>query len=607
METLKTVALIIHIIGGSVALLTGLFNMIARKGGERHRKAGGLFAWSMYAVALSALVLSVPIGSTFFFCLGVFTFYLTWNGQRSAAQKAVVFDPIDRAILAIGSINTLAMLLLGNAILFGLGILSATLVVREIILFFKVRKGAMLPPNTWLVRHIGMMVGSYISTLTAFLVVNWDGIGPYWIPWALPPSVLVPYIIWWSRKVPGRRRSPGKVVTAAALLLPLISIGQPYVDGGNTRHRFAQMNMGADLHMIPSSGAIGNEEFNSSNSARMLIGGTHFWGHADFVLAIPLMHSSAAEVTEGVETIIKGYPWRIRDERIRPYAGGSWAVFNTRIGDGVVMERMRIPLLAGFTYVKGRSLIDACVRYVIPRHDAYWTSIDVSKNVTLPPWSFSIGLKFMFDTTLSAERNFSNGRTQALIDTLVSTGGLKGLTIAIGAGTAFFLHRSRSMHGTIPYMDGHRISRPYVHGRIGYYIHQPDMQLSLSYRQIVDRLNAFGHEQEFQRRSLSLEAYHFFADLHGFVPFVGSSISHEELLIDYTDGEKNVHSAAKTIIRPGILAGWDIRPDRLRSFLLRTQLRYVIGDALRANGMSTRTDQLEVDFIQLVVFPGRAF
>ncbi len=214
MEPLKTIALAIHIIGGSVALFTGLFNMIARKGGKRHRKAGLLFTWSMYAVALSALVLSISIESTFFFCLGIFTFYMTWNGQRSAALRSVVFDRIDNAILAIGSINTLAMLLTGNAILFGLGVLSSTLVIREILLFLKLRKGEKLPPNAWLVRHIGMMVGSYISTLTAFLVVNWNDFGPYWIPWALPPAVLVPYIIWWSRKVAG---SPKRTIGTVAV------------------------------------------------------------------------------------------------------------------------------------------------------------------------------------------------------------------------------------------------------------------------------------------------------------------------------------------------------------------------------------------------------
>src|SRR5690606_2468275 len=204
MEHLKTAALIIHIIGGSVALLTGLYNMIARKGGPRHRKAGTLFAWGMYAVAISALVLSIYIDSLFFFCLGVFTFYMTWNGQRSAVMRKVIFDRSDRLVLLIGTLNTILMLVNGNAILFGLGVLSATLVVRELILFRRVLKGLEIPINTWLVRHIGMMVGSYISTLTAFLVVNWKVPDLYWVPWVLPPIVFVPYIVWWSRKVTKR-------------------------------------------------------------------------------------------------------------------------------------------------------------------------------------------------------------------------------------------------------------------------------------------------------------------------------------------------------------------------------------------------------------------
>lgn|GEM_PF-3041299 len=56
----------------------------------------------------------------------------------------------------------------------------------------------------------------------------------------------------------------------------------------------------------------------------------------------------------------------------------------------------------------------------------------------------------------------------------------------------------------------------------------------------------------------------------------------------------------------GLSAGWDIRPDRLQRWYLRTSLRYFPGMKLKLpDGSSQRVDQLEVNFIQLVVLPGR--
>jgi uncharacterized membrane protein len=603
MEPLKTIALAIHIIGGSVALFTGLFNMIARKGGARHRKAGMLYAWSMYAVSFSALLLSGFINSIFFFSLGVFSFYMTWNGQQSAALRKVVFDVKDRLVLVAGILNTVLMLVNGNAILFGLGLLSATLVVREIVLFIKVRKGIVVPANTWLVRHIGMMVGSYISTLTAFLVVNWHDIGPYWIPWALPPAVLVPYIIWWSRKVSGVRRK----AIAAVLLLPLLSSAQPYVEGGNTRHRFAQLNLGAGVLHTPAGGAIGEEPIDANTSTRLIIGGTHFWGHADFVLSIPMIRSRSKDFQEGVETKFKFYPWRVENKKVRPYAGVSWAMFSSQFGDGVSMERMSIPLLAGVSFNHGRYLFELGSRYNNDRSEKYWSTKDELVQFRSSPWSVSVGVKVMLETTLSAEEGQLNGRTKQLTDTLAARGKLNGFTIGGGAGTAFFTHRSSWMQNNVPWLDDHRISRPYFHVNGGFYVHRPDLQVMISYRNIRDRIEAFDTEQEITRRSVSLEAYHFFADFHGFVPFIGGCLSAEELQMVHRS-ETLSFTQDQRSFRPGIVAGWDIRPDRLQSFLLRTQVRYIPIEKFKMeDGGTISADQVEVDFIQLIVFPGRFF
>ncbi len=53
-----------------------------------------------------------------------------------------------------------------------------------------------------LTTHIQRMTGSYISSFTAFLVVN-NTILPGIIAWLLPTVILVPILIRWSRRYSG--------------------------------------------------------------------------------------------------------------------------------------------------------------------------------------------------------------------------------------------------------------------------------------------------------------------------------------------------------------------------------------------------------------------
>ena len=74
-------------------------------------------------------------------------------------------------------------------------------------------------------------------------------------------------------------------------------IGQPYVTGGNTRHRFAQTTIGIDYRIylnyasesstFNSSGAIEKFKLKNQDEVRLIIGGTHFWGHSDFYVVDP--------------------------------------------------------------------------------------------------------------------------------------------------------------------------------------------------------------------------------------------------------------------------------------------------------------------------------
>jgi hypothetical protein len=81
------------------------------------------------------------------------------------------------------------------------------------------------------------------------------------------------------------------IVSIMVLMAYNFGYSQVYTEK-QTRHRFAQLNLGLDVQSSFGGStkyldALGNiQSFNLTNSfsPRFLIGGTHFWGHADFYI-----------------------------------------------------------------------------------------------------------------------------------------------------------------------------------------------------------------------------------------------------------------------------------------------------------------------------------
>jgi len=158
---------------------------------------------------------------------------------------------------------------------------------------------------------------------------------------------------------------------------------QVYVEK-QTRHRFAQLNLGVDVqssiggfaNYFDQNGELEAHELDPFISPRILIGGQHFWGHADFLLSIPLFGSKQEfkgqqyEYYPGVETALKYYPWRMTDGKLRPYAGASllsqrYRQTNTLVDEGAghLEPVLSIPILTGVTYSTGNHLLEAGVAW----------------------------------------------------------------------------------------------------------------------------------------------------------------------------------------------------------------------------------------------------
>lgn len=198
-ELFLRATLIVHIAGGTAALVSGLVAMLTQKGGRAHRRAGIVYFAGMSAVFVSAVILSIARNNIFLLLVGFFSYYLTVRGYRilylknlSAGQKPTTVDWLITGVASLFILTLVGwgvtLLTVGErmgivALVFG-GI-GATFVRKDIVQFFRRPQEKM----HWWYGHISSMGGSYISAVTAFIVVNIRLAEFQWVLWIVPSIV----------------------------------------------------------------------------------------------------------------------------------------------------------------------------------------------------------------------------------------------------------------------------------------------------------------------------------------------------------------------------------------------------------------------------------
>jgi uncharacterized membrane protein len=194
------IALVLHISAGFSALFAGTLVHLLKKGTLVHRRIGLVFYYAMLLTGLSALWLSFNRESEFLFCIGVFALYQTLSGRRAVENKSLRPMWFDYVLSIIAFANGVYMVSTMNIILIVFGAMCGLLALQDAALYFRIYKGVELAPNAWLKKHIGMMMGSYIATFTAFLVVNINDFEPAWVLWLSPTFVFVPVMSVYQKK-----------------------------------------------------------------------------------------------------------------------------------------------------------------------------------------------------------------------------------------------------------------------------------------------------------------------------------------------------------------------------------------------------------------------
>jgi len=206
-SSVHSILLFAHILGGMTGLLTGLLSLSTRKGAKVHRLSGKIYVAGMFLATLSGIVLAFWGGSHFLFLIGIFSFYLCFTGFRTLKHKKIlqnnVFKPIDKIMawivlgfgclmLTVGIIDLKTLTVKLNVILIVFGAICTGMAFNDLRLFFKKSHSSKMKQH-WFFNHIGRMIGSYISAVTAFLVVNINFL-PGLLIW-LGPTVLGTIVI----------------------------------------------------------------------------------------------------------------------------------------------------------------------------------------------------------------------------------------------------------------------------------------------------------------------------------------------------------------------------------------------------------------------------
>lgn len=418
------------------------------------------------------------------------------------------------------------------------------------------------------------------------------------------------------------------IFTGVLLFFVQNLFAQVYIQN-QTRHRFAQLTIGYDY--ISSIGGqsyfLGNDgleqfDLNNRQSHRLIVGGTHFWGHADFYFAVySLATTNGINSTDnyfsshnnGFETVFKYYPFQIKHHKIRPFIGTGVVPYRYRqndrsleFGRGESIARYNFPLIGGFTYNLGNHLFNLTAFYNYSNKFDYHVSRTQTVSVRTPPLYVSLGYKYSLDASKILEKGWLTGETQNVTERLRKEKKLDGIFLGAGVSTAYGLGTSSYNTGNRPYLTGAFDGSFMADLSLGYFFSKPEISINANWRKYRSGISAYGTVQRARRNSISFELSHGFMDFHGFVPFIGPVISYEQLNVSELHEGTEIFDISENKVTVGLLFGWDIKLTHKEWWHLRTNLRYFPFLKIKVeDNKAISLNNLEFNFIQAIIYPGR--
>ncbi|WP_020568995.1 hypothetical protein [Neolewinella persica] len=650
MDTVFQIVLTTHIVAGFTSLALFFIPAFAKKGSKLHNTVGRWYVFGMWTVVVSALLLCAArlyqghfVQALFLGFLALLTsgplFYgiAVLRNKREPSAKMKRIQLALETTLAIGGIYLAGAGLGwwgpgGHTLLLIFGILGMAITISGLVDKYRGKQ----KEYDWLVEHLSGMLVTAIAAFTAFFAFggrnifgNLFGGNLEIIAWVTPTILGVTFIRYYKWKLKKKKKNAtSKAIITLLLITSTFGTlsAQLYVEK-QSRYRFAQLNFGADVHSSIGGNAVFTGpsgphpvSLGTTGAPRLILGGTHFWGHADFQVAFPLITSGfqngGKDITiyTGVETAFKYYPWRIEQGKIRPYIGFSIAplVYEQKdedipFGQGPEQEYNTIPLKTGLTFNHKSHLLELGLTWNYANQQDYPISRTDIAEITLPPVFLSLSYRYFLDTTVSGEEDWENGNFDKTTEKLAAKGQLNNFFLGIAPSSAWWNGKSSYNEQERPYIN--KFSTTVMPDlTAGYYLHHPDLNLAINHRSMVTSAKAYGTEQALNRRSIGFEVTKAFGDFHGFVPFAGPILSREHLEFTETFEGEVTQQNTQNKWAAGLTFGWDIRPNRLQVFTLRTNLRWYPKLHLDlADDQQISFGALEFNFIQLIIYPERLF
>jgi len=200
------ILLSIHILAGSVALLSAASALLTEKGKKFHVLIGKAYFWSMVIIFLTAIPMSIITGNVFLFLIAIFSFYLAFSGMHFAKNRTGVPTRVDLIAVNFMFLSGVGMWILAIIFFIDNDSQFITLIVFGFLALFlgygdfQTFKNQTAIGKERIAKHLTNMMGGTIAVVTAVLVVNPPS-NPEWVWWILPTVLITPIIFWWNKKV----------------------------------------------------------------------------------------------------------------------------------------------------------------------------------------------------------------------------------------------------------------------------------------------------------------------------------------------------------------------------------------------------------------------
>jgi uncharacterized membrane protein len=202
-----SLALALHILCGTVAIIAMALAYLVKKGPNFHAKIGRIYCYAMLGVCVSAIALFLLGSSTFLLLIALFSLYLVIVGWRFAMNRKGAVTRVDSALVMAGIAGGVSLLVMSAfiavsesaplgqtrafaAVPMTFGIISILLAYQQ----HSTKKAGQNPRGKDRINlHVTYMGGGTISTVTAFTITV---LGSSVFTWLGATLVGTPLLIW---------------------------------------------------------------------------------------------------------------------------------------------------------------------------------------------------------------------------------------------------------------------------------------------------------------------------------------------------------------------------------------------------------------------------